>query len=152
MRKLLLLVILGVASLQAFCQTDDNAAVKKVISNMFDCMRNADTIGLRNTFADGMIIQSINPVKDKPDSLIITTADKFIKIIGAPHKDVYDERITFDEVKIENSLATVWAPYKFYFGKKFSHCGVDVFQLVKTGIGWKIISVFYNVRTGNCPD
>lgn len=152
MRKLFLLTILLSASCSAFCQTDDNTAVKKVISNMFDAMRNADTIGLKNTFADGMIIQSINPVKDKPDSLIIMRTADFVKIIGAPHKDMYDERITFDEVKIENSLATVWAPYKFYFGKKFSHCGVDVFQLIKTGVGWKIVSVFYNERTGNCPD
>lgn len=152
MRKLFLLVMLGAASLQAFSQTDDNLAVKKIVSNMFDCMRNADTVGLKNTFADGMILQSINPIKDKPDSLIIMGADKFIKIIGAPHKDMYDERITFGEVNINNNLATVWAPYKFYFGKKFSHCGVDVFQLMKTSIGWKIVSIFYNVRTGNCPD
>jgi hypothetical protein len=152
MKKLAILSLLLVLSLSAFCQADDNMAVKKVINDMFNAMRNADTIGLKNTFAEGLILQSINPVKDKPDSLIITTAAQFVKIIGAPHKDIYDERITFGEVNINNSLATVWAPYKFYLGKKFSHCGIDVFQLMKTGTGWKIVSIFYNVRMGNCPD
>lgn len=152
MKKLAILSSLLFLSLSAFCQVDDGTAVKKVINNMFDAMRNADTIGLKNTFADGMTLRSIQPIKNKPDSLIITSAAEFVNIIGAPHKEMYDERITFGEVSIDNSLATVWAPYKFYIGKKFSHCGIDVFQLMKTGTGWKIVSIFYNVRTGNCPD
>jgi hypothetical protein len=152
MKKLLTLCLLSALYLPAFCQTNDNDAIKKVINNMFDSMRSGDTVALRNTFADGMVLQSINSKKDKPDSLVVMKANEFVKIIGTPHKDIYDERITFGEVSINNNLAMVWAPYKFYFGKKFSHCGIDVFQLMKTNVGWKIVSVFYNVRTGNCPD
>jgi Putative lumazine-binding len=152
MKKLLILCSLLALYLPSFCQTDDNAAIKKIINNMFDSMRRADTIDLRNTFVDGMVLQSINARKDKPDSLSVVSADAFVKIIGAPHKDIYDEKITISEVNIDNNLATVIAPYKFYFGKKFSHCGIDVFQLMKTGVGWKIVSIFYNVRTGNCPN
>ncbi|MDB5134474.1 MAG: hypothetical protein JWP37_1077 [Mucilaginibacter sp.] len=152
MKKLLILCLLLALCSPAFCQTNDNDAIKKVINNMFDSMRSGDTLSLRNTFADGMVIQHIQSAKDRPDSLVITQGDVFIRRIGTPHKDVYDERITFGEVSINNNLAMVWAPYKFYFGKKFSHCGIDVFQLMKTNVGWKIVSVFYNVRTGNCPD
>jgi hypothetical protein len=151
MKKLFIICLLIASSTPAFCQTQSDT-VKKVINRFFETMRNADTTEMRYTINDDMIIQSLHPRKGRNDSLATTKADDFIKIIGAPHKDVYDERITFGDVKISNNLATVWAPYKFYLGKKFSHCGIDVFQLMKTNLGWKIVSVFYDIRTGNCPD
>jgi hypothetical protein len=49
-------------------------------------------------------------------------------------------------------MASVWAPYKFYLGDKFSHCGVDVFQLMKTGDGWKIIYIVDTRRKGDCVE
>jgi len=40
----------------------------------------------------------------------------------------------------------VWASYAFYLGKKFNHCGVDAFHLVKSEDGeWKI---FHLADTG----
>ena len=84
--------------------------------------------------------------------LVTEKADELIKTVGTPHNDVYDERVTFKDININNNIATVWAPYKFYLGEKFSHCGIDVFQLMKTANGWKIVSVYYDVRKGNCPE
>jgi hypothetical protein len=42
------------------------------------------------------------------------------------------------EVKISGDLATVSGRYTFYVGEKFSHCGMNTFNLVKTETGWKI--------------
>ncbi len=151
MKKLFIICLLMASSAPAFCQTQSDT-VKKVINRFFETMRNADTTEMRYTINDDMIIQSLHPRKGRNDSLAMIKADDFIKIIGTPHKDVYDERVTFGDININNNIATVWAPYKFYLGKKFSHCGIDVFQLMKTNIGWKIVSVFYDIRTGNCPD
>ncbi len=43
-------------------------------------------------------------------------------------------------------MATLWAPYDFYRGLEFSHCGTDAFQLAKTPEGWKVVLVSYTVR------
>lgn len=64
--------------------------------------------------------------------------DSFLVAVSKPHAKVYDERITFDVIKIDGEFAMVWSPYKFYLGDKFSHCGVDSFQLVKINGEWKI--------------
>lgn len=152
MRKLYMLCMFIALSSSAFCQVSENDAVKKVINTLFDSMRSGDTVQLRSTLADGAIIQVIRSKKDNADMLVIEKANELIKTVGMPHNDVYDERVTFNGINISNNIATVWAPYKFYLGKKFSHCGIDVFQLMKTVNGWKIVSIFYDVRTGNCPE
>ena len=40
----------------------------------------------------------------------------------------------------------------FWVDGKFSHCGIDIFDLVKTAEGWKISGLTYTVeRTGCAP-
>jgi hypothetical protein len=48
------------------------------------------------------------------------------------------ERIWNPEVRVHGLIATVWTPYDFWTDGKFSHCGVDAFDLIKTAEGWKI--------------
>jgi len=48
------------------------------------------------------------------------------------------ERIWNPELRVHGLIATVWAPYDFWVDGKYSHCGVDVFDLIKTDEGWKI--------------
>eukprot|EP01037_Dinobryon_pediforme_P016381 gene16381-16559_t len=97
-----------------------------------------------------MILQSISTGKDGKATLSIEKASDFVKAIGTPHQQVYDERIVFGDIKIDGDLASVWAPYQFYLGDKFSHCGVDVFSLLKTAEGWKIIYIVDTRRKDNC--
>ena len=49
------------------------------------------------------------------------------------------------------SMAVVWAPYDFYRGGNFSHCGVDNFELVKIDGKWRISGVLFTVEKEGCP-
>jgi hypothetical protein len=60
------------------------------------------------------------------------------------------ERMWNPEVRVHGALATVWTPYDFHIDGKFSHCGVDAFELVKTVDGWKITGAAYTVERTNC--
>jgi hypothetical protein len=53
-------------------------------------------------------------------------------------KQTNRERIWNPEVRVHGLIATVWAPYDFWTDGKFSHCGIDAFDLIKTADGWKI--------------
>jgi hypothetical protein len=46
------------------------------------------------------------------------------------------EKIWDPEVRVADTLATVWVPYAFYVGERFTHCGEDAIQLAKTDLGW----------------
>jgi hypothetical protein len=152
MRKILLTLIFTTGSLMAYCQSDQTAAIKQTVNTLFDAMRKGDSTLLRSVFSKDMILQSIANDKDGKAILSTEKADGFVKAIGAPHTAMYDERIVFDAIKIDGDLASVWAPYKFYLGDKFSHCGVDVFQLMKTAYGWKIIYIVDTRRKDNCVE
>lgn len=151
MKKISLALLLSFLATTAFCQTDE-ADIKKTINTMFDGMRKADTALLASTFAKGMVLQSIGTQKDGSPVLETENAADFVKSVGRPHKEIYDERVTFNDIRIDGPLAMVWAPYKFYVGQTFSHCGVDVFQLMKTAQGWKVIYIVDTRRKDKCME
>jgi hypothetical protein len=47
---------------------------------------------------------------------------------------------------MQGRIATVWAPYDFWIDGKFSHCGVDAFDLIKTDKGSRIAGGAYTVE------
>jgi hypothetical protein len=151
MKRFLLATLLLMLSAPAFCQTAQDD-IKKTITTMFDGMRKGDTVMLRSTFHKDMVLQSVVNKKDGTTALLTEKADDFIKQVGTPHKDIYDERITWGDIKIDGDLASAWTPYKFYVGSQYSHCGVDFYQLMKTTSGWKIIYIVDTRRKDNCPE
>jgi hypothetical protein len=153
MKKLLILAMLTAASFSAFCQGNENDAVKKTIANMFDAMKAGDTVNMKNQLADKFLFYYVNPKKDTTGNIVVLNNSAFFKAVEAAEGGHLDERIVnYDDVNIGNGIAMVWASYKFYIGTKFHHCGVDVFHLLKTEHGWRVVSIFYTVKAGNCPD
>lgn len=150
MKKLILLTICVLSAPVVYAQSGEQGAVKKVINNLFTAMRTSDTVLLKSVFAPEMVLQSVMNKRDGSVGLVTEKAAAFIKSVGTPHKEVYDERIVITDVKIDGPMASVWAPYKFYLGSTFSHCGVDVFQLMKTAEGWKIIYIVDTRHKDNC--
>jgi hypothetical protein len=66
-------------------------------------------------------------------------------------KQTRRERIWDPEVRVHGLIASVWAPYDFWVDGKFSHCGVDLFDLIKTAAGWKIAGGTYTVEAKCAP-
>ncbi len=113
-------------------------SVKAVVKQLFEGMKNSDAKMIQSAFADSAILQSVG--KNKEGKIVIENEriEEFAKFISGLKKGAADEQIVFESVKIDGQLAMVWAPYKFYFDGKFSHCGVDSFQLVFIDGQWKI--------------
>ena len=150
MKRLLFLITAMFVSVATFAQQSATDGVKQSINTMFDAMRKGDSTLLKSVFAKEMVLQSVSTSKEGKAVISTDSANDFAKAIGTPHNAVYDERITYGDIKIDGDLASVWAPYKFYLGDKFSHCGVDVFSLMKTTTGWKIIYIVDTRRKDNC--
>ena len=74
----------------------------------------------------------------------------FVDFVSSQKKGAADERIEFEMIKIDGPLASVWAPYKFYFEGKFRHCGVNSFQLVRINGNWKIQYLIDTRRKTGC--
>lgn len=139
-----LLIVAGAAAQNA------EDSVKAVVNNMFAGMKNADAQLLRSTFADSAILQTFT--RDQSGAVSISTekVEEFAGFVEKLKKDSADERISFETIRIDGPLAIVWTPYNFYFNGKFSHCGVNSFQLVRLGGIWKIQYLIDTRRRAGC--
>jgi hypothetical protein len=130
----LLLISLSLFT-QAYTPTQQ-AEVRSVVDMLFKGMRTGDSAMIRSVFLPGAWMSSL--LKNAKDSLIIRhedSIDKFVKAVGTPHREKFDEQIYDVKILLDDPVAMVWAPYKFYLGKTFSHCGVNVFTMIKTAQG-----------------
>jgi len=50
------------------------------------------------------------------------------------------------EVRVNGTIGMVWYPYDLYINGKWSHCGVDVFTLVRTDAGWRIAAMAWSAE------
>jgi hypothetical protein len=113
-------------------------------------MKKSDTMLIKSTMTEGVIFQTIARNKEGDTYVKTENVAAFLTSIATPRKDIADERITFETIKIDGALASVWTPYKFYMGEKFSHCGANSFQLVRQNGLWKIQDIIDTRRKNGC--
>lgn len=149
MKKLLFCFLFVGFSLIANAQTA-NDSVKQVVNNLFAAMKNSNAEELLKCFADSAILQTIVKNKNGIISVKNELLADFVKQIGGLPVGVADERIVFDEIKVDKVLAIAWTPYQFYYKGNFSHCGTNHFVLIKQNNEWKIQYLIDTRRRDDC--
>jgi ketosteroid isomerase-like protein len=158
MTRIPLLILLLLASLapgqtraQAPSQADEEAAVRAVVTRLFDAMRAGDGTVFRELFTPDARLQTAAARRDGSVVLDGTPVDTFAAFVAQPHDFVADERIDAWQVRVDGPLAIVTVDYSFYAGERFSHCGIDAFQLFRSAEGWKIFQLTDTRRRTGCP-
>ncbi len=149
-RIFLLTLVLGV-SLNAKSQDTEGAAIMQPIIRLFSGMNLGDSAMVRSAFAKEVTMATVT--KDKSGNQVVRRESSlagFLKAVGTPHPEPWSEPIWNANIEVDGNFAQVWTNYAFYVGKKFSHCGVDAFQLVKYGTEWKIIHLADTRQTTGC--
>jgi len=95
-------------------------SIKAVINTTFVGMKNGDTNLIKTCFTEGAILQTFVRQKDGKMGLTKESVSDFCKAIASiPKGMVANEQIVFKDLKIDGSMAAVWAPFKLYFDGKF---------------------------------
>ncbi|WP_373521375.1 nuclear transport factor 2 family protein [Aquiflexum sp.] len=129
----------------------EEIAVKEVIASLFEGMKSRDAETLRNAFHPEATMQTVIS-NDAGAELGSNTVSDFVnRIVSTPEGTILDERILDFQIKVDGQMAAAWTPYEFYVNDKFSHCGVNSFQLIKTVDGWKITYII-DTRRKDCVD
>ena len=142
MKKIFFLLI----SSFSFAQNSTEKEVVKPIENLFNAMKSADSIGVKNAFSSSAIMQTFN----KNNEIRTEKVEDFAKQVGSSKVGDLDERFTISKILIDGNMASVWVPYQFYYKGDFSHCGVNSFQLAKLNNEWKIQYIIDTRRKDNC--
>jgi hypothetical protein len=125
----------------------DRDAVLATVQKFFDTMTSKDVAEAKRVLvADGRFVS----VRDDRPEPRPSTIQAYLDGLAARKQD-YRERMWDPAVRIHGAIATVWTRYDFWVDGKFSHCGVDAFDLVKTSEGWKISGGVYTVERTGCP-
>ena len=119
-------------------KTADAQAVQ-VIDKLWEAMRtkNADAIRALFTTEGQLVLVSKSRTGEEQSKTRVFTGADFAKMIAAGTGELI-ERMPQPETKIFGDAAIVFGRYTFHVGDKFSHCGTNTFNLVRTTDGWKI--------------
>lgn len=145
---LLLLIAFSTKAQEAF--TGEQQKVYDVVMQMFDGMRAGDSTMVHKVFYNEVNLFTVFTNQSGDPVLHKGSLQKFLDAVGTPHDAKWDEPIWNTEIKIDGELAQVWTDYAFYYGGKFTHCGVDAFQLFKSTEGWKVFHLTDTRKTNNC--
>jgi len=127
---------------------EDREAILAKVQQFFDALATSDTAaGREAVLLDGQYFR----IREDGDSLALsrTPHTEFLRSLAAGGND-FLERMWEPTVLQHGRMAVVWTPYDFYRAGEFSHCGVDVFNLIRTEAGWRIAGIMYTVEPTGC--
>ena len=151
MKKFVLILALTL-SFDCFSQEAAKAevvAVETVVNQFFQALEKQDTVLLKKVaFMEGQVWTVNNTVSPARSRMRFLSED----LQSLISKNTYLETPLAVEVKIHKGLAMAWVPYEFRLNGEFSHCGVDVFTLIKNEDAWKIVNLSYTIDKEGCDE
>ena len=150
--KILLLMLISFWIFSPFTQADSfqEKNVLATVQKFFDALAAPSSESARSVLlAEGCSFS----IREENGQMILRNSSLKESLENlASVKDDLLERMWDPTVLIHEHIAMVWTPYDFHRNQEFSHCGVDVFTLIKTVQGWKIASIVYTVEKTGCKE
>lgn len=150
MKNLLAFVLTMALAASSHAQTTEDS-VRSTVSQLFSAMLRADAAALQTIFHDSARLGTVNIDASGLASYRSSPAAGFIAYVGKLQPGAADERAQVDRVLVDGPLALAWTPYRFYARGAFSHCGVNLIQLVRSAGRWQILAITDTRRKEPCP-
>ncbi|MGB5668886.1 MAG: nuclear transport factor 2 family protein [Maribacter sp.] len=151
--KLILLFVWLFALNIITAQESEKKAVQKTIETFFDGFHKQDSMLIKQTVSENIIVQTIG--KNKEGNSVIRNEDfgKFLKSIASiPDTLQFKEKLMSFNIQVDGAMANAWTPYEFWMNNTFHHCGVNSFHLFKDENAWKIIYLIDTRRKEDCQE
>ena len=146
MRVAPIIILFALAAVPAQAQgSTERDAVLQVMQRFLDTMTARDVDGARQILLPQGRFHAMD--MRKPDAPPWTLSNEEYLARLKASKQTMRERIWNADVRVHGLIATVWAPYDFWIDGKFSHCGIDAFDLIKAADGWKIAGGTYTLES-----
>jgi hypothetical protein len=144
------LALLTLAFAGAFPVGAQQAGPREAVDQFFLGMRMANESVLRSVLVPDVRFAVLEASGGSP-TIAAESLDGFIRAVTAS-RGAWNEQIYDVEVRVDDTMASVWAPYTFYLNDRISHCGVNSIELLRDADGWKITQISDTRRTEACPD
>lgn len=136
-------MIAALAALLLQAQTlprSEETRVVAVAQAMFDALARGDRAAMRSLVLPGAVATASIDGEVRQ-----VTMAEFIDTLPAAGP-VLEERMYDPLVRVDGDVAMLWAAYDFRIDGQLSHCGSDLFDLVRDNGQWKVASLTWNQR------
>jgi hypothetical protein len=125
----------------ASAQATDAAAVIAVADSALAAITRGDVVALTDLMVPEAVMYPTSTREGVTTYRVRTRESQR----AAPFRGVV-ERGFRPEARVNGGIAMVWLPYDLYVDGAWSHCGADVFTLVKTAGQWRIASMAWSAE------
>jgi hypothetical protein len=120
--------------------TTDEEQILALAHEALEAISEEDPIALTDLMIEGAIVLAIPPGGGRPR---LSTREENR---SRPMTADFVERGFDGRAEVHGDLGTVWLPYDFYREGEWSHCGVDLFEMVRVEGEWMISSLAYTIE------
>lgn len=131
-------------------RAQDEEGVLAAVEQLFEGMRTADPDMVRAVIAPDARFAILNAGDGSP-RIAVQAVDGWVAGIGGSGGS-WNEQVYDLEVRVDGTMASVWAPYTFYLDGRISHCGINSIEMLHDAQGWKITQISDTRRREGCPD
>lgn len=146
----LLLMLCPVLVMAQQDQKKNEEAVRAVINAFFEILDSKDTAKYSTLVLPEGQIWRLKMANEGVKTDVRTFAKDKLNL--ASMKSTIQERALAWDIQIHDHIAMAWVPYTLDVDHQFSHCGIDVFTLMLTDEGWRIVSLAYTVEPDGCGE
>ena len=132
-------LLLGAVSVRA--QTGEEARALAVADSALAAITRGDVIALTDLMLDEAVMFPSSTRDGQFRYRVRTRAEQ-----RAGRMSGVVERGYNGEVRVQGPIATVWYPYDLYVDGKWSHCGIDVFTMLKHDGRWRIATLVWSAE------
>ena len=155
MRRIVSLVLVLLGCQAAGAQTPstaspDHDAVLALVDQFMPAVSTNDSAAMKALALEGTLNTVAGPAPDGGTRITRRPFEPGTPPAGP--RPERRERYWDPTVQLRGSIAVVWAPYEFWRDGKTTHCGIDVFDLVKQDGAWRIAHIMYTVEPEACPE
>ena len=145
-RSLVALFCAGASLITVPAASAQEGAAPTAVLAVADAALAAITRGDMTAFTDLMLPEAILfPTSTREGVTRYRVRTRAEERASAPRATV-TERGFRPDVRVSGPLAMVWYPYDLYLDGKWSHCGVDVFTLIRHERRWRIAAMAWSAE------
>ena len=136
------------ASSQPAAQNPEEVAILAVIDRFMHAIGTNDSAALAKLRIEGgsTIVSRRDPAGGEASLVTRRVFTPSTSSRPTTNKERYWDPV----VHVRNGIAVVWTPYEYWTGDKSSHCGIDVFDMMKDKGVWKIANAMWTVEPEAC--
>ncbi|MEW5684174.1 MAG: hypothetical protein AB1942_04580 [Pseudomonadota bacterium] len=127
----------------------EQAAIVAQVEAFFAAMKAKDPAAAKALMLEDV---TFTAQRTRPDGVKLGRVPGKTFAEGLTGPDVLDERMWNPVVTRRGAIAVVWAPYEFLLNGKRTHCGIDVFDMVKVEGSWKIAHLMWTQEPDACAE